>query len=76
MQIGARVDVMGDASADDGENVGGAFSAEIEPGEEPLACSQNQSSELTLSSIVGELRKSDHRERSDRIIVNAQIGAS
>ncbi len=36
VQVGARIDVVRDASGDDGEDGCGALSAEVEPGEEPI----------------------------------------
>ena len=53
MEIGARVDVMGDARRDDREDIARARAALIKPDEEPVATSEDQSSKLALSSIVG-----------------------
>jgi len=36
MQIRTRVDVVGDAGRDDGQDGGGALTADVEPGEEPI----------------------------------------
>jgi hypothetical protein len=53
VKIGARVDVVRDARGNDRKDIAGACTALIEPGEKPIATSEDQSSELALASIVG-----------------------
>src|SRR4029077_7485226 len=55
VQVCARVDVVRDARGDDRENVGRAFSAAVEPGEEPVLATENEAPELALASVVGGL---------------------
>jgi len=55
VQIGARVDVVRDAGADDGQNIGRAGAAEIEPGEKPIASSEDEPAQLALAPVVRQL---------------------
>jgi len=55
MQVGARVDVVRNGGRDDREDVRGALSAVVEPGEEPVPSPKNQATKLALSPIVRRL---------------------
>jgi hypothetical protein len=55
VEVGARVDVVGDAGCDDRQGGRGALAADVEPGEQPVLAAQNQWSELALEAIVGRL---------------------
>src|SRR6185312_8212843 len=52
MEIGARVDVVGDTRRDDRQDVAGPLAALIEPCEQPIFAAQDQASELALAAIV------------------------
>lgn len=52
MQVGAWVDVVRDARGDDRQDMAGALAALVEPGKEPIATAQDQTSKLALSAIV------------------------
>ncbi len=54
-QVGPRVDVMGDAGRDHGQDVGGALAALVEPGEEPISSTEDQSAQLALAPVIGGL---------------------
>jgi hypothetical protein len=53
VQVGARVEVVRDARGDNRQDIAGTLAAFIEPREEPVATTQYQASELTLSSVIG-----------------------
>jgi hypothetical protein len=55
MEVGAGVDVVRDAGADDRQYGGGTLAAEIEPGEEPVASSQDELAQLALTAVIGQL---------------------
>src|SRR6202142_1873565 len=55
VQVGTRVDTVGDAGRDDGEDGRGPLTAEVFPGEEPVAPPQNKLSQLAFDPIVREL---------------------
>lgn len=55
MKISARVDVVRDGGRDDGEDVGRALAALVEPGEEPVLPSEDEPSKLAFPPIVGRL---------------------
>ena len=55
VQVGARVDAEGDAGRDDGQDCGGALTAEVYPSEEPVAATEHELPNLSLDAIVGEL---------------------
>jgi hypothetical protein len=52
MQVGARIDVVRDASCDDAEDRPGALAAAIEPGEKPVFSSENEPAQLTFATIM------------------------
>jgi len=65
VQIGARVDVVRDAGADDGQNIGRAGAAEIEPGEKPIASSEDEPAQLALARLfVSSMLPSSRKSRS------------
>jgi hypothetical protein len=53
VEVRPRVDVVRDACRDDREDVAAPFAALVEPGEEPILATEDQPSELALSSVVG-----------------------
>src|ERR1041384_6262843 len=55
VQVGTRVELVRDAGGNDGEDGSGAFAAAVEPGEEPIFATEDQSTQLTLSAVVGQL---------------------
>lgn len=55
VQVGTRVELVRNAGGNDGEDGGGAFAAAVEPGEEPIFATEDQSTQLTLSAVVGQL---------------------
>ena len=55
VEVRARVEAVGDAGGDDGQDGRSPHSAEIFPGEEPIAPSQNQLSQLAFNTIVRQL---------------------
>jgi hypothetical protein len=55
VQIRSRVDVVGNASGEDGEDGGSPFSTVVAPCKEPVASAEDKSSELTLTPVVGGL---------------------
>jgi hypothetical protein len=52
VQVRARVDVVRNAGADDRQDRSGALTAEIQPREEPIPSSQDQSAKLSFPAIV------------------------
>ena len=73
MQVGARVDVVRDAGADDRQDRRGALAAEVEPGEEPVPPSEDQPSQLALASIVGQLDVAIVEEEEQPVPLPVQI---
>ena len=66
MEIGAWVDVVGDARRDDREDARGALAAEIEPREEPVFTTDHEPPELALAPRASALRSPSRRARADR----------
>lgn len=52
VHIGAWIDLMSDAGAEHGEDHGGALSAEIPKGEEPIFATGHERAELPLHAII------------------------
>ena len=52
VEVGTRVDAVGDAGGDEGQDGRGPLTAEIFPGKEPIAPSQNELSQLAFDPIV------------------------
>ena len=55
VQVGARVDLLRDAGAEDREDRRGALAAEIALDEEPVLPAEDEGSQLALDAVVREL---------------------
>ena len=73
MQVGARVDAMRDARADDREDRGGAFAPEIACGKKPVLPSQNERSQFPFNTVVGQLDPTIREEQDQSIPLPMQV---
>jgi hypothetical protein len=73
MQIGARVDIMRQARGDDRQDGRGALCPLIEPCEEPILTTENQSSELALATIIRQLDLSVLEEKREPLPLAVQV---
>src|SRR3984957_1902951 len=67
VQIGARVDPVRDAGADEGEDRGRALAAEVAVGEEPVLSSEDQRPQLALDPVVGQLDPTVGQEENEPV---------
>ena len=75
MQIGARVDPMGNAGAQDRENGGRTLATEIAVREEPVLPSEDEGSQLALEAVVRELDSPIGEEQDQAVPLKRSMAA-
>lgn len=73
MQVGARVDLVRNAGGDHRENGSGAFAAVVEPGEEPVLTTEDETAKLPLASVLGRVDVTVVEEEQEPVPLAVQV---